>query len=65
MLLPYRSDLPINRQYPKGMITEEELIKNPGAKVINEANIFPAAGSDYLVWKLATQSNLYQLSIPR
>jgi hypothetical protein len=39
--------------------------KNPGAQVINEADVFPAAGSAYLVWRLATQSNLYQLSIPR
>ena len=65
VLLPYRSDLALDRQYPRGMISEDELIKNPGAKVINEANVFPASGSDYLVWRLATQSNLYQIPIPR
>ena len=64
VFLPYRSDLPLDRQYPKGMTTEGELVKNPGAKVINEGNVFPAGGSDYLVWKLATQSNLYQVSLP-
>jgi hypothetical protein len=65
VLLPYRSDVPLARQYPKGMITESDLIKNPSAKVINEGNVFPASGSDYLVWRLATQSNLYQVPIPR
>jgi hypothetical protein len=64
VLLPYRSDVPLGRQYPKGLNTEADIIKNPGAKVINEGNVFPASGSDYLVWKLATQSNLYQISLP-
>jgi Tol biopolymer transport system component len=65
VLLPYRSDLPLARQYPKGLNTEADLIRNPGAKVINEPNVFPATASSYLVWRLATQSNLYQIAIPR
>ena len=64
VLLPYRSGVALGRQYPTGMTTEEELIKNPGAKVINEGNVYPA-GSSYLAWRLATQSNLYQIPIPR
>jgi hypothetical protein len=32
--------------------------------VINEANVFPASASSYLVWRPATQSNLYQVPIP-
>jgi Tol biopolymer transport system component len=65
VFLPYRSDVPLARQYPKGLKSEADLIKNPGAKVINEPNVFPATASSYLVWRLATQSNLYQIPIPR
>ncbi len=65
VLLPYRSDLPLARQYPKGLKIEADLVRNPGAKVINEPNVFPATASSYLVWRLATQSNLYQIPIPR
>ena len=65
VLLPYRSDIPLARQYPKGLKIEADLIRNPGAKVINEPNVFPATASSYLVWRLATQSNLYQVPLPR
>ena len=65
VLLPYRTDLPLARQYPKGLNNEADVIGNPGAKVINEPNVFPATASSYLVWRLATQSNLYQIPIPR
>ena len=65
VLLPYRSDIPLARQYPKGLKIEADLVRNPGAKVINEPNVFPATASSYLVWRLATQSNLYQVPLPR
>jgi len=44
---------------------EKEIPRNPGARVIDQANVFFATGSAYLVWHLATQSNLYQISIPQ
>ena len=65
VVLPYQSDVALERQYPKGLTTEEEIPRNPGAKVINEADAFSATGSAYLVWRLATQSNLYQVQIPQ
>jgi len=65
VVLPYRSDVPLERQYPKGLTMEKEIPRNPGARVIDQANVFSATGSAYLVWRLATQSNLYQISIPQ
>ena len=65
VVLPYRSDLPLEQQYPKGLTTEADLRDNPGAKVIDEADVFPAFDSAYLIWRLSTQSNLYRIALPR
>ena len=65
VVLPYRSDVPLENLWPKGLKSETDVPANPGAKVINEADAFPAsAPSAYLFWKRATQSNLYRIPIP-
>lgn len=63
--LPYRSDVPSETLWPKGLRFEEDVAANPGAKVINAAVTFPAAdAAAYLFWRASTQSNLYRVRIP-
>jgi serine/threonine protein kinase len=64
VVLPYRSDVPLEKLYPKGLTWENDVPANPRAKVINESDAFPASGSSYLIWKRATQSNLYRIPLP-
>ena len=66
VVLPYRSDLPAGRLWPKGLKTEADVAANPGAMVLNERDVFPvSASSQYLFWRRTTHSNLYRLPIPR
>jgi Tol biopolymer transport system component len=65
VILPYASGMPLDRQYPRGLTSEADIVKNPGARVIDEQAVFPASGSDYLVWRESTTSNLYRISVPR
>jgi hypothetical protein len=66
VILPYRSDVPPERLWPKGLRTEVDIAANPGARVINERNVFPAhVSSAYLFWRRTTFSNLYRIPIPR
>jgi eukaryotic-like serine/threonine-protein kinase len=65
VVLPYRSGVPLAALWPKGLRHEEDVASNPGATVINEANVFPAASaSAHLSWKRTTQSNLYRVRLP-
>jgi hypothetical protein len=65
VVLPYRSDIPLEKLWPKGLGTEDDIPKNPGAQVINEGNVFPGTGpSDYLVWRRTTLSNIYRIPLP-
>jgi Tol biopolymer transport system component len=65
VILPYRSDVPLQRLWPKGLQTEEDIVANPGAKIISEANVFPGArSSEYLFWRRTTASNLYRIPLP-
>ena len=65
VVLPYRSGVPLERQWPKGLNSEEDVAANPGARVINEAQVFPASTPEsYLIWRRTTQSNLYRVSLP-
>ena len=64
VVLPYRSGVPLATLYPKGLNTEDDVMANPGARVINDGNAFPAAGSAHLSWRPTTQSNLYQIRLP-
>jgi hypothetical protein len=43
VVLPYRSDVPIEKLWPAGLRSVEDLQTNRGAKMIDAANIFPAA----------------------
>jgi eukaryotic-like serine/threonine-protein kinase len=65
VVLPYQSDVPLDKLYPRGLTSEKDVAANPGAKVINEGDAFPASPSSYLIWRRATQSNLYQIPIPQ
>ena len=61
--LPYRSDVSLDTLYPRGLTSEKDIAANPGARVINESDAFPASPSSYLIWRRATQSNLYRIPI--
>ena len=65
VVLPYRSGVALKTLWPKGLNTEADVAANPGAKVIDEANVFPASSaSSYLSWRRGTQSNLYRIRLP-
>jgi Tol biopolymer transport system component len=65
VVLPYRSNRPLQSLWPHGLTTEKDVAANPGAKLINEADAFPRSGSPaYFVWRRSTQSNLYRIPIP-
>jgi hypothetical protein len=65
VVLPYRSDVPLAALWPNGLRGEQDVASNPGATVINEANVFPAAStSAHLSWRRTTQSNLYRVRLP-
>jgi Tol biopolymer transport system component len=65
VVLPYRSGVALKTLWPKGLNTEADVAANPGAKVIAEANVFPASSaSSYLSWRRGTQSNLYRIRLP-
>jgi hypothetical protein len=65
VVLPYRSGVPLAALWPKGLRSEQDVAANPGATVINEANVFPAASpSAHLSWRRTTQSNLYRVRLP-
>lgn len=65
VVLPYRSDASAQALWPKGLRFEKDVVSNPGAKVINAPNTFPAFGATtYLSWRTSSQSNLYRLRIP-
>jgi hypothetical protein len=53
----------MERLYPKGLGTEGDVPANPGALVINESDAFPTLDSSYLIWRRATQSNLYRVPL--
>jgi hypothetical protein len=65
VVLPYRSGVPLEKLWPKGLRTEMDVAANPSARTLNELNAFPATGSAYLSWRVTTPSNLYQLPLPR
>ena len=65
VVLPYRSGVPLAALWPKGLRDEHDVAANPGATVIDEANVFPAASaSAHLSWRRTTQSNLYRVRLP-
>jgi eukaryotic-like serine/threonine-protein kinase len=65
VVLPYRSDRPLESLWPRGLKSEKDVAGNPGARLINEADAFPRSGSPtYFVWRRSTQSNLYRIPVP-
>jgi len=65
VVLPYRSDAPIETLWPNGLTTEKNVAANPGARILDDINTFPGAdAAEYLVWKSSFQSNLYRVRIP-
>jgi Tol biopolymer transport system component len=65
VVLPYQSGVPLAALWPKGLRYEQDVAANPGATVINETNVFPAASaSAHLSWRRSTQSNLYRVRLP-
>ncbi|MFN8058154.1 MAG: protein kinase [Vicinamibacterales bacterium] len=65
VVLPYQSNTPLAELWPKGLRDESDVLANPGATVIDEANVFPAASSSaHLSWRRTTQSNLYRVRLP-
>ena len=66
VVLPYRSDRPLESIWPKGLNSETDVAANPGARVLNARDAFPSvsAPSAYLFWRPSTQSNLYRIPLP-
>jgi Tol biopolymer transport system component len=65
VVLPYKSGVPLETLWPKGLKTEQDVPANPGARVINEGDAFPAGTEgSYLFWKRSTLSNLYRIPLP-
>jgi Tol biopolymer transport system component/predicted Ser/Thr protein kinase len=65
VVLPYKSGVPLETLWPKGLKTEQDVPANPGGRVINEGDAFPAgAAGEYLFWKRTTLSNLYRIPLP-
>ena len=65
VVVPYRSGVALKTLWPRGLNTEADVAANPGAKVIDEANVFPtSSASSYLSWRRGTQSNLYRIRLP-
>jgi hypothetical protein len=65
VVLPYRSDIPLQELWPRGLRTEADVAANPGARAINERDVFPAAASSaYVFWRRTTRSNLYRIPLP-
>jgi hypothetical protein len=65
VVLPYRSDVSLKTLWPKGLETEDDVVANPEARVIAEANVFPGSSSSmHLSWRRGTQSNLYRIQLP-
>jgi eukaryotic-like serine/threonine-protein kinase len=65
VVLPYRPGVALKTLWPKGLNTEADVAANPGARVIAEANVFPASSaSSFLSWRRGTQSNLYRIRLP-
>jgi eukaryotic-like serine/threonine-protein kinase len=63
--LPYRSGVPLEVLWPKGLKTETDIPTNPGAKVMTEADTFPTLSpTSYLFWRKTTLSNLYRIALP-
>jgi hypothetical protein len=65
VVLPYRSGVPLATLWPKGMKSEDDVMANPGARVLNDGNALPATDpSAHLSWRRTTQSNLYRIALP-
>ena len=64
-ILPYRSGVPLDNLWPKGLATAEAIAANPGARTLDGRNYFPAAGTTaYLTWRPSFHSNLYRIRLP-
>jgi hypothetical protein len=47
------------------MKSEQDVLANPGAKVLNDGNALPAGDPlAHLSWRRTTQSNLYRVALP-
>ena len=58
--------VPFDVQWPRGFKSEDDVVANPGARVINEGNVFPASKpGEHMRWTRSTQSNLYQIALPK
>jgi hypothetical protein len=65
IVLPYRSDVPLETLWPARLETEEGIAANPGARMINAAYTFPGSEpSMYLSFRTSFHSNLYRLRLP-
>ena len=59
VVLPYRSDLPPETLWPKGLRFEEDVAANPGSKTINASATFPASdAAAYLFSRASTKRSL-------
>jgi DNA-binding winged helix-turn-helix (wHTH) protein/Tol biopolymer transport system component len=65
VVLPYRPDGLPQTLWPRGLRRENDIVENPGAKVINAGPTSPASDAGaYLFSRNSTQSNLYRIRLP-
>jgi len=65
-ILPYDSHQSPETLWPKGLKSEDDVMANPGARRVNEGNVFSAnSATAYLAWRQTTQANLWKIPIPK
>ena len=66
LVLPYRSGVKLEEQWPRGLANVRDGVDNPGAVLLDNAlAVSGAAGDSYVYVRQATQSNLFRLRIPK
>ena len=65
MSLPYNDIASPQQLWPYGLRVEKDILKTPGATVINAAAVIPGPTADsFIAWRTSTLSNLYRIRIP-
>lgn len=63
--LPYSHTVSPEQLWPYGLRVEEDILKTPGAMVINAPAVIPGPTADsFIAWRTSTLSNLYRIRIP-
>jgi eukaryotic-like serine/threonine-protein kinase len=65
VVIPLNSGAAFPQFWRAELLTDPELSKFPGVRVLNLTNLFPGPdATTYALWRMRTQSNLYRVSFP-